>query len=363
MEEKIFRLPKVIINMHSHGRGLKQRHKTTIKQVLREAQTGLINILGFMPNTNPAITNLTVLRAYLNLIKSAKKALKIIYPQYVWFGVTDDNLAECKKALKLEAVIGLKIYPKASGGNTVTTGSIGVVFDKTIKSSMELAQELNKPVAVHGDDPIIIAKSKGNPIEAEVEYDRKILKIARQVPGVKIMFCHVSCRQSAELILDAQQERMQVAMELCPHYLFFDSDGTNWNPELDPVFYHCYNNLRGSEHREYLVSLLATNNPLIIIGSDDAQHTQEEKLRNGPGGLPGNQEMVPAIVTLAVQLGLSEKRVAQLLSFNASDFFKIPVPRELVSYKWEKRVNNLLYNNGKVVNPWNGSELFFLIMN
>lgn len=364
MSEKIFfRIPEVIINMHCHGRGMRQRHKTTIKQAMREAQRGLINILGFMPNTSPAITNLAVLRAYLNLIGSAKKALGIIYPQYVWFGVTDDNLAECKEALKLKEVIGLKIYPKAPTGKTVTTGSIGVVFDQTIGSTMELARWHNKPIAVHGDDPNIIARSGGNPIEAEVEYDRKILRIARQVHGVKIMFCHVSCRDSAELILGAQQDGMLAIIELCPHYLWFDKSGTNWTPGLAPVFYHCYNNLRSPEHREHLVSLLSTNNPLVIIGSDDAQHTREEKLRDGYGGIPGNQEMVSAIITLAIEHGISEERVAQVLSFNASDFFNIAVPRVLVPYEWEKRIDDLLYNNGKVVNPWNGSKLFFPIIN
>ncbi|MFH1822469.1 MAG: dihydroorotase family protein [Patescibacteria group bacterium] len=364
MKERIlFRIPEVIPNMHCHSRGFRERYKTTIFQMLAEAQKSLISIMAFMPNTNPPIINFPMLEAVLKLIVRAKEKLGIIHDQYVWFGVTDNNLGMCKIALIHPLVIGLKVYPKALGGKTVTTGKIGVMDRITILVAMEIARNANKPIAFHCDDPDIIAKTGGHPIEAEIEYVKKILHLAKLVPGVKIIICHVSCRESAELILRAQAEGMQVVIELCPHYLWFDSAGTNWKPGLSPAFYKCFNNLRGPEHREFLVSLLKTDNPLIIISTDDAWHAKEEKLSlNPPGGIPSIREMVPLIVTFAVQHKISEQRVAELISFNPSKVFGIEIFREMIGYEWEEREDDILYNGGKVVNPWNGSRLYFPVI-
>ncbi len=359
LRQTIF-LPEVIIDSHCHGRDLEEQHKTTIAQTLLEAVKGLINITVFMPNTYPAITSTGVMFSYFDLIDRAVKKQNIKFKQYIYFGLTDENFNECAQAIQYSRVVGIKVYPKSKSGKTVTTGSVGVVNENTILSAMGLVRSMGKVLAVHCDDPEIIAKER-NAIRAEVEYVKKIIRLAREVPGVKVIICHVSCRQSAELILEAQSQGIRIAMEIMPHYLWFDSDGTNWNPELNPVFYHCYNNLRGREHREYLVNLIASKNPLIWVASDTACHTKDEKIEKKLGGIPSNQEMVAVVVTLASQLGLSDGQVARLLSWNISEFLNIPVSRNLVEYNLEKRIDTLQYNNGKVVNPWNGSELLFPI--
>ena len=133
-------------------------------------------------------------------------------------------------------------YPRFPNGKVATTGTaIGVRQDSTILRLMKAVRKENKVLARHCDDPLTIKRLGGHKIEAEVAEVKKTINLAKQVPGVKIIICHVSCRQSAELILAAQQEGMQIAIELCPQYLWFDSDRTNWNPNLDPVFYHCFN--------------------------------------------------------------------------------------------------------------------------
>ena len=350
-------LPEVIIDSHCHGRDMEESHKTTVKQTLLEARNGNISISVLMPNTNPPIDWIYRLRHYITIKKQAEKFLKL-RQQYLYFGITDFNFEECDQALRFPEVVGLKNYPKGEDIESVTTGKIGVMYDSTILLGMKLCRDADKVFAAHCDDPKIIA-IEGNTIKAEVEYVKKIIESAKLMPGVKIVICHVSCRQSAELILQAQTEGTRIAMELVAHYLWFNKDGTNWNPNIDPIFYHCFNNLRGKEHRIFLVNLLTLNNPLIFIGSDTACHTKYEKLAKQLGGIPSNQEMVAVIVTLASQLGLSDEQVARLLSWNAGEFLNIPVSRNLVEYKLEKRIDALQYNNGIVVNPWNGSKLLF----
>ncbi|MDD4332642.1 MAG: dihydroorotase family protein [Patescibacteria group bacterium] len=355
---QIFWLPWVIVDSHCHGRDLKQARKTTLEQVLHEALLAHISITCFQPNTDLPLTSLVRLTEYLGLIIRAKNKLSIWPKQYVWFGATDDNLRECQLALQNDFVIGAKIYPRDEAGKSVTTGSqIGVARDKTITSILKLARAAGKVVAVHCDDPKIIV-SEGYTIRAEVEYVRKIIRLAKMMPGVKVLICHVSCRESAELILEAQAQGMLIAMELMPQYLWFDSDGTNWNPALDPKFYDCLNRLRPAPHREFLVRQLWTKNQLLWVASDSACHLDAEKLA-GASGIPSNQEMVPVVVTLATMFGIPKERVAELLSWNAADFLGIKAPRKLRPYQLIEKIDDLQYNNGKVVNPWNGSRLLF----
>ncbi len=353
-------LPKVIIDSHCHGRDLKQSYKTTILQVLREARRSSISITAFMPNTNPAITTVSVLEDYTRRMKTARRSLGLPHEQLVYFGATDYNLKQCDEALDHPSVVGIKDYPIGEEGKSVTTGShIGVANDDTIFDLLRLVREKNKVIAFHCDDPSIIKEEGKHTIRAETEYIKRVLSIARQVPNAKIVICHVSSKESAQLVLSAQKDGIKVAMELMPQYLWFDAEGTNWNPELDPVFYHCFNNLRTSQDREFLIKLLASDNRNILIASDSACHTKEEKLKNKFGGIPSNQEMVPVIITLAKKLNLSDERVAQLLSFNASDFLGIPVSRELVTVHVRQKIDDLKYNHGAVVNPWKGTKLFF----
>jgi len=354
-------LPSNIIDTHCHGRDMQQAYKTTVARTLFEARQGKITTSIFMPNTSPPIIDIETLEKYLSIIDDAVVSRSIKSKQYVYFGATDMNLSVCREALKNPAVVGIKIYPLGKSGKTVTTGTIGVAKNIMILHLLNLSEISGKLIAFHCDDPEIIVL-EGNTIRAEAAYVEKILTMALDFPRAKIVICHVSCIQSALLVIKAQRIGMQVALELCPHYLWFDADGKNWNPELDPVFYHCYNNLRPREHRKFLMSLLLDNGPFVIIGSDNAPHTKEEKIENRFGGLPSNQEMVAVVLTLARQIGISNQQVIRLLCLNAAKFFQIPICGEMKPYRLEKRAVDATYNDGIIVNPWIGSELYFPVL-
>lgn len=136
-------LPKIIVDPHCHGRDLNQKHKTTIKQTMREAAKSLVSISVFMPNF-PPIATIETLKQIIQKIREAKESLKISHPQYLYFGITDDNLEECEIALQYKEVVGLKDYPLSKkGGKTVTTGTIGVSKESTRLTGMQLCAKLD----------------------------------------------------------------------------------------------------------------------------------------------------------------------------------------------------------------------------
>jgi len=358
-EPLYFYLPETIINMHAHGRGMRQSHKATMLDVLAESRAGKIDITGFMPNTWPAITNKEVLDKVIGIVERAVKSLVLREKQSVWFGATDSNLKECENAFNRDEVVGIKVYSKIPKGSITTTGGggIGVAFCCTKIAIMNIAKNAGKPVAWHCADPYIMQKNGGKETEEAVLKDVElILKCAQTVRDVKIVFCHIGYRKAAEMILDAQKDGINAVIELCPHYLWFDNAGTNWTLK-NANYYKCFNNLGSYEDREFLISLLQTDNDKIIISSDHAPHTKKEKLA-GAGGFPTVFEMVPVIITLAKKYKIPEKRVAELLSFNAAKIFNIKVPTKLVKYRIEERRDDFKYS-GKVVNPWQDSWLYF----
>lgn len=349
-------LPTHILDLHCHGRDLQQRHKTTVFQVLKEAALAGISTTAFMPNTLPAITNLAQAETYLEIISRAQRDLGNHRKQYLYFGALDSNHLHCERAMKLDQIIGVKIYP-AKDGIPVTTGSnIGVSWLKNIIQHMEIAARHQKVVAVHCDDPDIIARD-GNTKEAETEYVIKMLGLASFVPDIRLVFCHVSCRESAELILAAQSRGLDVGIELAPHYLWFDSEGTNWRKDLPAEYYKCLNNLRTAADRQFLTDLAWSRNNRIFIHSDSACHSYEDK-EKGAAGLPSNQHLIKVVVTKGVQDGISEKRLQELLCFNAAAFYRLKIPNTVAPRSFKLEKDNCVYNSGQVKNPWKRSLLY-----
>lgn len=350
-------LPKIIVNLHTHGRDLQQRHKTTVEIMLRESREGLISISGFMPNTKPAITGISQAELYVDLIDKAKKNLKITEDQYLFFGVTDYNLLMCERALQMKEVLGLKVYP-AKNGKVATTGSdIGASLDGTILAAIEMATRYGKVCVFHCED-MEIAEKENFSKRAEAQYVARVLKLASMVKGCRIVIAHVSCKASACLILEAQKKGTQAMIELAPQYLWFDSLGHNWRKDLSPEFYACLNRLRTVKDRLFLNDLAWSDNPLVCVHSDSACHTEQEK-KEGASGIPSHKHLVPVVVTTAAMRNASEKRIAQLLNHNAANFFNLSISDELVPRNFELRKDRTIYNDGKVINPWVGSRLYF----
>lgn len=362
------RLPKLIIDGHTHFRGFRHRYKSTILQVLKEALKRKISISVGMPNPDPPITNVFMLTAIIKQLEFCEKKLKMPQMQRVWFGATDDNLADCEIALKSGRVVGIKIYPSHPDKGLVTTGSgrIGVAKPEvTLPQIMKLVRRADKTVAVHAADPILLAEKGEDTIEGELKYGKMVVDMAWNYPGVKIWMCHVSNRDSAELFMDAQDKGMRLIIELAMHYLWFSRDGINMNPCLPTAVYKCFNGLRSSEHMEYLRQLPIKRPKQVVFSSDDARHTRREKWlpwNQAPGGFAANQHLVPAVVTLGFEQGWPEELLWRMLSYNASQFLGISVPDDLVAVEFELRPDDTIYNGGNVFNPWGGLNMLLPVL-
>ena len=117
--------------------------------------------------------------------------------------------------------------------------------------------------------------------------------------------------------------------------------------------------IRGSEHRTALRKALH-DGLFDVIGSDHAPHTLAEKAKpypTSPGGMPGVQTLLPAMLTLALSENLlSLERVVQLTSHNPAQIYGIRNKGLLqVGYDADLAIMDL-NKKFKVEKSWIGSK-------
>jgi dihydroorotase len=325
IKKMVFRLPKWIVLIHGHPRDMRQAYKMTLFQYILECYASFIRCIGCMPNTDPTIADLQTLEIYLDLIKKAMKDLGLTHEDikiYIWFGASDYNLDACESALDYPEVVGIKLY-----AHGVTTGNIGVEHDDTIAGILEISAKKDKPTAVHCDELKII-KKYGYIKEAESSYVQKVVDIGRKIPGAKIYFCHLSCRESVEIVDRAIAEGLNALIEICVQYLWFTKEGHNWNKFMDFAVNYVFNNIRGLADRTFLRDFISAPNSPVTVSGDSAPHAFWEKvtrywLKNFKkiGGMATHQHVVTVMLTLAIELGLSEQIISDLLYGNANAFW------------------------------------------
>jgi dihydroorotase len=144
-------------------------------------------------------------------------------------------------------------------------------------------------LSVHAEDPTVLAAcraakthEKRRPREAEIKAVEKLLAALRADPCLHLHICHVSTRESVQLIEEAKRAGLPVTAEVCLHHLFFDVDN------FPPIFGPCRNvnpPLRARADRDRLIEALR-NGAIDALATDHAPHSLEEK-RRGAAGFPG----------------------------------------------------------------------------
>ncbi len=209
----------------------------------------------------------------------------------------------------------------------------GVQSDDMMRAAMEKAKALNKPIVAHCEinellrggyihDGEYAAAHGHRGICSESEWGQiaRDLELVKEI-GVKYHVCHISTKESVELIRKAKAEGVDVTCETGPHYLVMDDsmlqeDGRfKMNPPL-----------RSKEDREALVQGIL-DGTIDMIATDHAPHSAEEKakgLEKSAFGVVGIETALPILYTYLVKPGiLSMNRLVELLVVNPRKRFGI----------------------------------------
>ncbi len=305
-------------DVHVHFREPGFSYKETMATGSLASARGGYTAVCTMPNLNPVPDSAEHLAIQKKMIEES--ACIHVYPYgAITVGEKGEILAN------LEAM--------ASDAIGFSDDGRGVQSDDMMRAAMEKAKALNKPIVAHCEvnellrggyihDGEYAAAHGHRGICSKSEWGQiaRDLELVKEI-GVKYHVCHISTKESVDLIRKAKAEGVDVTCETGPHYLVMDDsmlqeDGRfKMNPPL-----------RGKEDREALVAGIL-DGTIDMIATDHAPHSAEEKakgLEKSAFGVVGIETALPILYTYLVKPGiLTLDRLVELLVINPRKRFGI----------------------------------------
>lgn len=242
---------------------------------------------------------------------------------------SDQNLARQEAIINESAVIGIHPYGSITKGeNGIELSDMeelarrvvafsddgrGVQNDKVMLLAMKKARELNKIIAAHCENNSLLnggyihdgayAASHGHKgISSESEFSQiaRDIELVRET-GVSYHVCHVSTKESVELIRRAKREGLDITSETGPHYLLLSDKDI-----LEDGRFKMNPPLRSEDDRIALIEGIK-DGTVDMIATDHAPHSEEEKSRGLSGsamGVVGLETAFPVLYTGLVKKGI-----------------------------------------------------------
>ena len=305
-------------DVHVHFREPGFSYKETIATGSRAAARGGYTAVCTMPNLNPVPDSTEHLKLQRDIID--RTACIHVYPYgAITVGEKGETIAD------LEGM--------AADVAGFSDDGRGVQSDETMRQAMLRAKALGKPIVAHCEDNSLLrggyihdgeyAKAHGHRgicSESEWRQIERDLKLVKET-GVSYHVCHVSAKESVELIRKAKAEGLDVTCETGPHYLVMDDSMLKEEGrfKMNPP-------LRSKEDREALIAGIL-DGTVDMIATDHAPHSAEEKARGlekSAFGIVGIETAFPILYTYLVKPGiLTLEKLTELLCVNPRKRFGI----------------------------------------
>jgi dihydropyrimidinase len=149
---------------------------------------------------------------------------------------------------------------------------------------------------------------------------RRVLRLARYVPGAAVYLVHVSSKAGTDAVAEARADGLPVYGETLHHYATFTAESY---VRPDGVVFHTYPSLKHEEDRQRLWSGLRDGS-LATVATDELCTPRAIKLRSrhiadATGGHVGVETRVPIMYTEGVsKRGMSLERFVAVTSTNAA---------------------------------------------
>ena len=307
-------------DVHVHFREPGFSYKETIETGSKASAAGGYTAVCTMPNLNPVPDSAAHLEQQLELIKN--QAVIHVYP----YGAI--TVAQQGEELADLAAMAKNVIAFSDDGR-------GVQSDKMMRQAMLRAKALNKMIVAHCEVNSLLHGGyihagvyaeqhghKGICSASEYEQIARDLQLVEQT-GCKYHVCHVSTKESVELIRQAKARGVDVTCETGPHYLVMDDmdlqeDGRfKMNPPL-----------RSAEDRMALIAGIQ-DGTIDMIATDHAPHSAEEKAKGLSGsafGVVGIETAFSVLYTKLVKTGvITLEKLIALLAVNPRKRFGIPM--------------------------------------
>lgn len=272
-----------------------------------------------MPNLKPPVTTTIMAEAYRHRILAALPAGMQFEPLMVLYLTDNTPPEEIRRAKDSGIVHGVKLYPAGA----TTNSDAGVTSLKHCMATLEMMQQLGMPLLVHGE----VTDADVDIFDREAVFiDRVLQPLRRELPELKIVFEHITTRDAAHYVRDAEGP---VAATITAHHLLYNRNAI-FKGGIRPHYY-CLPILKREVHRQALLDAATSGSPRFFLGTDSAPHPKG--LKEHDCGCAGCYTALHAMELYAQafeEAGALDK-LEGFSSFHGADFYGLPRNTDRVS--------------------------------
>lgn len=342
-------------DVHVHLRQPGFSYKETIKTGTQASAHGGYTTVFSMPNLKPVPDSSEHLKEQLDIIK--KDAVINVLPYgAITVGQNGEELSDMEGMAK-------DVIAFSDDGR-------GVQSEEMMKEAMQRAKALGKIIVAHCEDNSLLhggyihdgvyaSKHSHRGICSESEWKpiKRDLELCRQT-GCAYHVCHISCKESVELIRQAKAQGIDVTCETGPHYLILTDEDLKEDGrfKMNPP-------LRSKEDRQALIEGVS-DGTIDMIATDHAPHSQEEKsrgLEKSAFGIVGIETAFQLLYTHLVKKNIiSLERLVELLAVNPRKRFGLEYDNSFTVWDLDKKtvINPSDFLSMGKATPFEGEEVF-----
>ena len=265
-----------------------------------------------MPNLKPPVTTTAMADAYRQRILAALPAGMQFDPLMVLYLTNNTPPEEIKRAKESGIVHGVKLYPAGA----TTNSDAGVTSLKHCMPTLEMMQQLGLPLLVHGE----VTDADVDIFDREAVFiDRVLQPLRRELPALKIIFEHITTRDAAHYVRDAEGP---IAATITAHHLLYNRNAI-FKGGVRPHYY-CLPILKREVHRQALVEAATSGSPRFFLGTDSAPHPKG--LKEHDCGCAGCYTALHAMELYAQAFENADAldKLEGFASFHGADFYGLP---------------------------------------
>ncbi|KVT41028.1 dihydroorotase [Burkholderia ubonensis] len=279
-----------------------------------------------MPNLKPPVTTTAQAHAYRERILAAVPAGVAFEPLMTLYLTDNMPPDEIRRARESGFVHGVKLYPAGA----TTNSDHGVTDLAKCAKTLEAMQEAGMPLLVHGE----VTDASIDLFDREkVFIDRVMTPLRRDFPGLKVVFEHITTKDAADYVRDADAAPGLIGATITAHHLLYNRNAI-FVGGIRPHYY-CLPVLKRETHRVALVEAATSGNPRFFLGTDSAPHARNAK--EAACGCAGCYTALHALELYAEAFdnaGALDK-LEGFASFYGADFYGLPRAAETVTLRRE----------------------------
>ena len=307
------------VDVHVHLREPGFSYKETIKTGTMAAASAGYTAVCPMPNVNPVPDSLEGIKAQTDIIE--RDACIKVYP---YASITKGRKGE-GELVDFEALGDIAVGFSDDG--------CGVQGEADMREAMKRCAKLGKIISahcevnellnggyIHDGEYASLHNHRGICSKSEWAQIERDCRLAEET-GCRYHVCHISTKESVDIIRKAKARGVRVTCETAPHYLTLcDMDlKEEGRFKMNPP-------LRSAQDRQALIEGII-DKTIDVIATDHAPHSKEEKSKGLEGsamGIVGLETAFPVLYTKLVKTGvITLERLIDLMSVKPREIFTL----------------------------------------